>query len=370
MTTTADEDRDAARVETVGLIGAGRAGRRFVDKLTRSGYETVVFDIDPEATADAVDRGAVAVNDPAAVTARADVVVLCLPTREAVETVMDGPDGVLSALGSGQVVVDTGTTTPDVDVYYQERCHERGAGYVDCGTTRHGPGETEHDREPAYTMFVGGTGDDYERARPVIEALSHDHEFFEGIGNGHAVKAAVVLRATCRAAMTAEVCEFLATNAIDPDRIVELLDWEIPGPYIDPPYATKRGFERAVDGRDGDDSGTGINGGDDVADDRGFRVDDRGARPRLRTSEWAKDPAYALAVARASNSYVPMLTAAYQTTLLAENYGAALADRDLEFNDPEWHLFHLRSAYRALSRPRAEWRRLGRSTEGNDRERE
>lgn len=352
MTATSEADRDDTRVEAVGLVGAGRAGRWFVDKLTRADYETVVFDTDPEAAADAVDRGAVVADDPASVAARADVVVLCLPTREAVETVMEGPDGVLEALETGQVVVDTGTTTPEVDVYYQERCRERGAGYVDCGTTRQGPGETEHDGEPAYTMFVGGDPEDYQRARPVIEVLSHDHEFLEGIGNGHVVKAAVVLRATCRAAMTAEVCEFLATNAIDPERIVDLLGWEVPDPYIDPPYVTRRGFERAVEGWNDGDGGT--DGDDGGADDRGFRVDDRGARPRLRTSAWAKDPAYALAVARASNSYVPMLTAAYQTTLLAENYGAALADRDLEFGDPEWHLFHLRSAYRALTRPQAE----------------
>lgn len=352
MTSTVDKYSATSDIDTVGLIGAGRAGQWFVPKLTRAGYETVVFDADPEAAADAVDRGAVAADDPADVTTRADGIVLCVPTQAAVETVMEGSDGVLEALDSGQVVVDTGTTTPDLDVYYQGECHERGAGYVDCGMTRHGPGESQHDQEPAYTMFVGGDADDYERVRPVIEALSYEHEFFDGIGNGHVVKAAVVLRATCRAAMAAEVSEFLSNNGIDPERIVDLLGWEVPSPYLDPPYVTNRGFERAMSGNDDDD-------GDD-GEARGFRVDDRGARPRLRTSDWAKDPAIALAVARASDSYVPMFTAAYQTTLLAENYGSALADRDLEFGDPEWHLFHLRSAYRALTRPQEEWRRLDR----------
>lgn len=345
---------DGTAVESVGLVGAGRVGQWFVTKLVRAGYETVVSDVDAAAVADAVDRGAVAAEHPADAASRADVVVLALPTRAAVETVMEGDDGVLDALGAGQAVVDTGTTTPDADVRYQRRCHERDAGYVDCGLTRHGPGATDDGEEPAYTLFVGGDRDDYERVRPVVEALGHAHEFFEGVGNGHVVKAGVVLRATCRAAIAAEVCEFLSHNGVDPGRVVDLLDWDVPRVYVDPPYPTTEGFDRAVE----TDEGT--------TEAREFRVDD-GTRPRLRTSSWAKDPAYALAVAHASNSYVPMLTAAYQAQLLAENYGAALVDRDLDFGDDEWHPFHLRSLYRALSRPQEEWRRLSRWREEGER---
>lgn len=197
-------------------------------------------------------------------------------------------------------------------------------------------------------MFVGGKSADYERLRPVLDVLSYEHEFFEGIGNGHVAKAGVVLRATCRAAIAAEVCEFYFHNGLDPERMIHLLDWDIPTVYTDPPRSPTRGFERAVDTNMGE------------TEDRGVRYERRGACPRLRTSAWAKDPASALAIARASNSYVPMLTTAHQTRLLSENYGAALVDRDLEFGDPEWHVSHLRSVYRALSRPQEEWRRLSR----------
>lgn len=351
MTATSSEKRDDGGEESIGLVGAGRVGQWFVTKLARNGDDLIVFDVDAEAVADAVDRGAAAAEHPADVATRANVVVLSLPTQEAVETVMEGDDGILDALGENQVVVDTGTTPPDVDVRYQRKCRERGAGYVDCGITIHGPGGSDRGEEPDYTMFVGGDVSDYERVRPVIETLGHTHEFFEGIGNGHVVKAAVVLRATCRAAIAAEVCEFLSNNAIDPDRVVDLLEWDVPAPYVDPPYLTNRGFERAVHTDDGD------------TESRGFDVDDSGARPRLHSSVWAKDPAYAQAVARASGSYVPMLTAAYQMRLLAANYGAALVDHELEFGDSEWQLFHLRSVYRALNRPQEEWRRLSQWTE-------
>lgn len=349
MTDVTNERREG----TVGVVGAGRVGQWFVRKLVGGGYEPVVFDVDPKAVAEAVNRGGIAGNHPADVATQADVIVLALPTKADVETVMEGTDGILAILESGQVVVDTGTTLPDVAVHYQKKCHERGAGYVDCGITRHGPGASDRGDEPGYTMFVGGDADDYEQVLPIIETLSHTHEFFEGIGNGHTVKMAVVLRATCRAAMAAEVCEFLSNNAIDPRRVVSLLDWEVPEPYVDPSYFTARGFERAVHTDDGD------------TEARGFGVD-RGGRLRLETSTWAKDPANALAVARASGSHVPMLTAAFQVVRLTERYGAALTDHDLEFGAAEWQLFHLRSVYRALTRPQEEWRRLSQWTDGQD----
>ncbi|WP_049898720.1 NAD(P)-dependent oxidoreductase [Halococcus agarilyticus] len=349
MTADSDSSRDERRVDGVGLIGTGRVGRWFAINLSEAGYEPVVFDVDPEAVAAAVESGADAAESPADVASETEVIVLSLPDREAVETAMEGEDGVLETLGSGQVVLDTGTTPPNLDVRYQAICHERGAGYVDCGITHQGPGESDDDLGPAYTMFAGGTPEDYEQVRPVIEILAHRHEFFEGIGNGHVVKAANVLRATCLAAIAAEVTEFLTQNGVDPERVVDLLEWDIPGSYFGTGYPSSEGFERATDA-DGHDP-----------EDRGFRVDDRGTHTRMRTSDWAKDPSYALAIAHASNTYVPILTAAHQTQLAAENYGATVLDHDLEFNDPDWHHpSRITSIYRALNRPQEEWGRLSR----------
>lgn len=348
MTCPSGESGGDSPVDTVGVVGAGRIGQWFTTKLTRDGYDVVVSDIDPEAVADAVERGATAGEHPADVTERAEVIVIAVPTKEDVETVIGGDNGILETLEAGQIVIETGTTPPDVDVQYQKICQERDAGYLDSPLTRHGPGEPTETEEPSFTMFVGGNRTDYVSAQPVIESLSHDHEFFEGVGNGHIVKAGVVLRATCRAVLAAEVCEFLANNGVEPGQVIELLDWDVPSVYADPPYFTNRGFNRATRTDEGD------------TEECGVPIDDRGTHPRLRTSSWAKDSAYALAVAHASNTHVPMLTAAYQMRLLTENYGSALVDRDVSFGDSEWRTFHLRSMYRALNRPQEEWRRLSR----------
>lgn len=338
----------------IGLVGVGDVGQWFVAKLVRAGFEPAVYDADGDAVADAVEAGARAVDSAAELADSVDVVVLSLPSRDAVEAVMEGENGVLETLGASQVVVDTGTTPPDTDVRYQTRCHERDAGYVDCGITHRGPGEFDEETGPAFAMFVGGTREDYERARPVVQALAHDHEFYEGIGNGHVVKAANRLRETCQIAVAAEVSEFLVDSGIDPERVVDQLDWDIPAPYLDTPYPDPAGFERATETSDG------------TTESRDVPVDTDGPRTRLRTSDWASDQQHVLDVAHAGTTHVPMFTAAHQTMLAAENYGAALLDRELAFNDSEWRPFHVAAVYRAMNRPQAEWRRL--SQTGDQRE--
>lgn len=348
MTDANDTHRD--RVNGVGVVGAGSVGQWFVENLVRADYRPVVYDVDDDAVDDAVERGAVAADHPADVADRSAVVLLALPSRAAVEAVMEGEDGILETLDDGLVVVDAGTTPPDVAVHYQEQCREDDAGYVDCGITWEGPGEyDDEERGPAFQVFVGGDPADYEAVRPVLDVVGYDHEFYEGIGTGHVVKAANRLRQTCRAAVAAEVVEFLRDNGIDPERVVDQLEWPVPRPFFDDEYSSVEGFERAACSDDDD------------TESRDWDVDDGGTRPRLAASEWTKDPASALSIARASNTHVPMLTAAYQTLLVAENYGSGLLDRELRFDDDQWSASaDLTAVYRAHNRPQEEWRRLGR----------
>lgn len=328
----------------VGVIGTGSVGQRFVEFLADDGFAVTAFDIDEDALEAAVEAGATAAESAADLTSAVDVVMLSLPGKPYVETAMEGPSGVLDALDAGQVVVDTGTTPPDVDRHYQALCADRDAGYLDAGITGGGPG-------PRYTMFVGGKEEHYEIARPAIECVSSQHDHFGRIGNGHVVKAAHRAYQNLRAAVDAEVVELLRNSGIDPERVDELLELGVRDALFEEEYSETDGFESAVAGEPTDWPGGEV------------RTDDSGARTRLRSSEWAKDPVYALRVAQSTNSYVPLLTAALQTQLAAENIAGALSEREIEYFDEAWRDRRtFRLVYRALNRPGAEWASLARQS--------
>jgi 3-hydroxyisobutyrate dehydrogenase-like beta-hydroxyacid dehydrogenase len=251
--------RMAPDIDTVGVVGVGTIGRNFVDFLVDGGYETVVYDVAPEPVADAVDAGALAAENAAAVAERASVTLLSLPGREYVEQAMEGEDGVLAGVGAGDVVVDTGTTPPDADVYYAERCAERGAGYVDAPLTFGGPGGWD-DGSPL-NMFVGGREADYERVREVLETVSYDHRRYGGVGAGHVVKAGHRMYQNCTEQVLMEFAEYLYNNGVDPGAFDEQMGVGIDDRVEREVYPSARGFHGALAGEE------------TVADERGYRVE-------------------------------------------------------------------------------------------------
>jgi len=339
--------------ESVGLVGVGNIGTYFVEWLTAADYAVTVHDVDPERVDHAIELGATAADSPAAVARESTVVLLALPGSEYVEAVMEGDDGILGALDTGQVVVDTGTTEPDVEVRYERLCRERDAAYLDAPLTWGGPGEYTGQSGPAFTMFVGGDRDTYERVEPVLDTLVHTHEHFGPVGHGQVVKAGHRLRQNCMAALDAELVEFYRNNGVDPAAVDDLLGWGVREALFDDEYDDAPGFEAAMTRPDTPDDG-----GE-------FRTEERAGGERLRTTSFNKDMAYALAIARSSETATPIASAAFQVYQAAEAYGAAVRDRDLAFQDPGWtDREAVVSEYRRRNRPAAEWRRLRRASDG------
>ena len=88
----------------LGYVGVGLMGGPMVKRLSGLGWSVKGYDIVPE-------RSMVA---SAAEAARgADVVLLNLPTNDAVKDAMFGADGVASAVGASQLVVDFSTIPVD-----------------------------------------------------------------------------------------------------------------------------------------------------------------------------------------------------------------------------------------------------------------
>src|SRR4051812_2176189 len=113
-------------MERVGLIGVGNIGRHFARLLTLQGYPLVVLDREPERVRFAVELGAAAASTPAELARQAGIILLSLPGSHAVESVMEGKEGLLSALTAGQIVIDTGTSRPETDIRYEQLAREKG----------------------------------------------------------------------------------------------------------------------------------------------------------------------------------------------------------------------------------------------------
>lgn len=97
--------------DSVGFIGLGAMGHHMVPHLLKAGFDVFVCDIDSDAVGAMVMLGAARCESPRHVADNADVVLVCLPTPDVVDSVILGEAGVCEG-SRVKVVVDHSTTGP------------------------------------------------------------------------------------------------------------------------------------------------------------------------------------------------------------------------------------------------------------------
>ena len=80
----------------LGFVGVGRMGGPMSSRLLDAGYQLVVFDTNPEATAPLAARGVRVAGSAAEVASAASIVFLSLPTPPVLQSVAIAPGGIIS----------------------------------------------------------------------------------------------------------------------------------------------------------------------------------------------------------------------------------------------------------------------------------
>jgi 3-hydroxyisobutyrate dehydrogenase len=113
------------------------------------------------------------------------VVITMLPAGAHVRTVLTGADGLLPHLPAGTLLIDSST----IDVATARDMHQaaasRGVGMLDAPVS----GGTSGAEAGTLTFMVGGGAADFERARPVLEAMGRTIVRAGEAGAGQAAKA-------------------------------------------------------------------------------------------------------------------------------------------------------------------------------------
>ncbi|PZO82481.1 MAG: 3-hydroxyisobutyrate dehydrogenase [Mesorhizobium amorphae] len=177
------DEHDMAGLKRVGFIGLGTMGRNAALNVRRAGFDMVVHDIRPEATAPLVERGAGTASSPAEVLDQVDVVVTMVFGPKEVEAVMRGPDGFLSTDCQGKYWIDLTTSRPNLMRELAGEFQARGGHAIDAPVT----GSVDAAIRGDMPMFVGGEDADIEHVRPVIEAMGEVRKVGR-YGNGYVAK--------------------------------------------------------------------------------------------------------------------------------------------------------------------------------------
>lgn len=210
----------APRKPVLGYIGVGLMGLPMVRHLVPKGYAITAYDIAADKLALAVEAGARRADAPAGVVAGADIVVLNLPTIEAVETVMFGAGGVAKAMTPGQVLVDFSTISVEKGRRFAaDLLAQAGCGWVDTPVSGGPPAAGSG----ALTVMAGGRPEDLAAIRPLMDDVAQRFTIMGGPGAGLVAKMINQMIVGCGHAVLAEALLMAEAGGIDAARIPECL---------------------------------------------------------------------------------------------------------------------------------------------------
>ena len=205
---------------SIGYVGVGLMGLPMVKRLVPLGYAVRAFDIVAKQIDAACDAGAIAAASPADAVHDVDFVLLNLPTTDAVEEAVFGPDGVASALKRPQLVVDFSTVKVDKGREFASRLREAtGCGWIDAPVSGGPPASATG----TLTVMMGGDAADVARVAALMKDVASRCTHMGPVGAGLAAKMINQLIVGCTHAVMAEALLVAESAGIDAARIPECL---------------------------------------------------------------------------------------------------------------------------------------------------
>jgi 3-hydroxyisobutyrate dehydrogenase len=204
----------------VAFAGLGVMGYPMAGHLAKGGHDVTVFNRNPaKAEAWVKEYGGKAAATPAAAAEGADFVFCCVGNDDDVREVIAGPNGVLSGMAAGGVLVDHTTASADVARDMAELAAEKGVKFLDAPVSGGQAGAVNG----VLTIMIGGEEEAFEQARPIMEAYGRMMALMGPSGSGQLTK---MMNQMCIAGVVqglAEALDFGQRAGIDGERAIEVI---------------------------------------------------------------------------------------------------------------------------------------------------
>lgn len=168
----------------VGFIGIGQMGRHMSRRILEAGHSLVVHDLNQDAAAPLLQKGARWGRTPQEVAASCQVVITCLPTPKNVEEVVYGQNGLKSGWKNGDIYVDMSTDSPSTVRRIARDAGAMGVAVLDAPVS----GGTKGAEMGTLAIMVGGDAATLEKVRKVLEAMGKSIFHVGDVGCGNIAK--------------------------------------------------------------------------------------------------------------------------------------------------------------------------------------
>jgi 2-hydroxy-3-oxopropionate reductase len=200
----------------IAVIGAGIMGCAIATRLLQCNHIVHAFDLDAAKVAALTTKGAIAVSSIAKATEQSEFVILSLNHADIVRSAVFGKDGVAQAAKPEKLLIDMSSIDPAATAEMSAQLEAAtGMAWVDCPLSGGVPGALSG----KLTVMAGGTHDNFEGARAVMQDLCANYTLMGPSGAGQTTKLVNQLFCALAFQAVAEAVKLAEAGGVDPAKI-------------------------------------------------------------------------------------------------------------------------------------------------------
>lgn len=204
----------------IGWAGLGNMGTAMAANLIKAGYEVKVFNRNKDKEKALIDAGAQSAKDLAELVNSCDVVFTMLSDDNAVKEVYNETNGLLSGGNSGKLLIDMSTVAPETSKYLSALCEKHKMNFIEAPVS----GSVKPAQDGTLIILVGGTTENYEKAKPLFDVLGKLSLYLGGAGAGSSAKLAINYLLGINIQALAETVLFAQQNGISKENMLTIIN--------------------------------------------------------------------------------------------------------------------------------------------------
>ncbi|WP_418129355.1 NAD(P)-dependent oxidoreductase [Variovorax sp. 375MFSha3.1] len=210
--------KTTAPATRVAVIGVGIMGSAIARRLLECGHRVSVFDLDAAKAAAPAEHGAIAAATAREAAGASDFVITSLNSAAVVERAVFGEDGIAAAVPADaqRLLIDMSSIDPPSTRRLAQSLRERtGMGFVDAPLSGGAPKALLGQ----LTVMAGGSAEDVQRARAVMDSLCANYTHMGESGAGQTTKLVNQLLCAIGFQAVAEAVRLAEAGGVDASKL-------------------------------------------------------------------------------------------------------------------------------------------------------
>ena len=205
--------------QNIGVVGLGIMGSAISANLLKAGYSVTGYDIQPECIKTLESVGGTGVASVREVAEAAEIVISSLPSVTALQNVVSGPDGLLTANKKGLVVIEVSTFPIEAKQEAYGLLEKAGMAMLDCPLSGTGAQAVTKD----LAVYASGDRQLCEDCTPVFDGFARANYYIGEFGTGSMMKFVANLLVAVHNVVSAEAFVLGMKAGLDPELIYRVI---------------------------------------------------------------------------------------------------------------------------------------------------